>query len=91
VSKGHLHARHAQAEAAPLKTRAARVAKEVAGLERLLPLTESSGVFVRVDEANAFLWRALIVGPEGTPYSGGCFIFDIYFPGSYPAVRCLVI
>ncbi|XP_033096712.1 probable ubiquitin-conjugating enzyme protein 17, partial [Anneissia japonica] len=28
--------------------------------------------------------RALITGPEGTPYSGGCFLFDIYFPPSYP-------
>jgi baculoviral IAP repeat-containing protein 6 (apollon) len=43
-------------------------------------------VFVRVDEANAFLWRALITGPEDTPYSGGCFVFDIYFPGTYPQV-----
>lgn len=173
VSKGHLHSRHAENEAAALKTRAACVAKEIAGLERLLPLTESSGaarqfrarpaafacgtgggvfsrsaggkpaavqgqtpftqtpfpscaalnshpkkqtppfkpqmptlkppkpltpitslppnpsppgVFVRVDEANAFLWRALITGPEDTPYSGGCFIFDIYFPGTYPQV-----
>ena len=25
--------------------------------------------------------RALITGPEGTPYYGGCFIFDVYFPG----------
>lgn len=25
--------------------------------------------------------RALITGPEDTPYYGGCFIFDIYFPG----------
>ena len=30
------------------------------------------------------LWRALITGPEDTPYSGGCFIFDLYFPPSYP-------
>ena len=24
--------------------------------------------------------RALIAGPDGTPYAGGCFIFDIFFP-----------
>ena len=24
-------------------------------------------------------------GPEGTPYSGGCFLFDIYFPSQYPS------
>ncbi|KAI8463576.1 MAG: hypothetical protein J3K34DRAFT_462370 [Monoraphidium minutum] len=91
VSKAHMHEKHAKAEAAPLKTRAAKVAKEIAGLDRLLPLTESSSVFVRVDEANAFLWRAMITGPEGTPYSGGCFVFDIYFPGTYPQVPPLVL
>ena len=25
-------------------------------------------------------------GPEDTPYSGGCFEFDIYFPPNYPQV-----
>ena len=24
-------------------------------------------------------------GPAGTPYSGGCFMFDIYFPSEYPS------
>ena len=24
--------------------------------------------------------RALITGPEDTPYYGGCFFFDAYFP-----------
>lgn len=47
---------------------------------------------MRVDEANAFLWRALITGPDDTPYNGGCFIFDIYFPPTYPQVcRCVVL
>jgi len=32
------------------------------------------------------LLQALITGPEGTPYSGGCFIFDIFFPNDYPNV-----
>jgi baculoviral IAP repeat-containing protein 6 len=52
----------------------------------MLPLNRSSSVFVRVDEANCFMWRALITGPEDTPYSGGCFIFDMWFPGQYPSV-----
>ena len=25
-------------------------------------------------------------GPEDTPYSGGCFEFDIYFPPTYPHI-----
>jgi len=30
--------------------------------------------------------QALITGPSDTPYSGGCFLFDIYFPPQYPQV-----
>ncbi len=32
------------------------------------------------------LWRALITGPDDTPYAGGCFLFDFYFPTQYPQV-----
>jgi hypothetical protein len=34
--------------------------------------------------------RALITGPEDTPYYGGCFIFDVYFPDDYPNVPPLM-
>lgn len=33
-----------------------------AGIERLIEVNESSSIFVRVDEDNTFLWRALITG-----------------------------
>lgn len=26
----------------------------------------------------------LVAGPDATPYSGGCFLFDVYFPTDYP-------
>lgn len=29
---------------------------------------------------------ASCAGPENTPYCGGCFLFDIYFPPDYPRV-----
>lgn len=80
----HKYKAQATKEPSMLKARTLRVAKEIAGLERLLPLTDSSGVFVRVDEQNVNVWRALIIGPEDTPYSGGCFVFDFYFPPEYP-------
>ena len=41
---------------------------------------------MRIDESNLSLWQCMITGPEDTPYSGGCFIFDVYFPPNYPQV-----
>ena len=32
----------------------------------------------------------LLLRPESTPYSGGCFQFDIFFPSSYPKVPPMV-
>ena len=52
----------------------------------MIDVNESSSIFVRVDEDNVFLWKALITGPEDTPYSQGCFIFDFFFPPEYPRV-----
>eukprot|EP01026_Neomeris_dumetosa_P045120 TRINITY_DN3821_c0_g1_i2.p1 TRINITY_DN3821_c0_g1~~TRINITY_DN3821_c0_g1_i2.p1 ORF type:complete len:595 (-),score=63.73 TRINITY_DN3821_c0_g1_i2:461-2245(-) len=69
-----------------IRTRSARLAKEFAGLEDGLPINPCSSIFVCQDESQMDLWRALIIGPEETPYSCGCFIFDISFPAQYPAV-----
>lgn len=30
------------------------------------------------------LVRVMITGPVNTPYSFGCFVFDIYYPANYP-------
>ena len=38
----------------------------------------------RQDENRMDFARALVTGPVDTPYSRGCFAFDIYFPASYP-------
>ncbi|CAM9124406.1 unnamed protein product, partial [Discosporangium mesarthrocarpum] len=29
-------------------------------------------------------WTAMLVGPEGTPFNGGCFNLEIQFPTEYP-------
>ncbi|MFS8024241.1 putative ubiquitin-conjugating enzyme E2, ubiquitin-conjugating enzyme/RWD [Helianthus anomalus] len=49
-------------------------------LEKDLPDT----IFVRVYESRMDLLRAVIVGPAGTPYHDGLFVFDVHFPPTYP-------
>ena len=41
---------------------------------------------VTSDDEKSTLLKAVITGPEETPYTGGVFEFDIYFPTKYPAV-----
>ncbi|XP_027064822.1 putative ubiquitin-conjugating enzyme E2 38 [Coffea arabica] len=55
-------------------------------LEKDLPDT----IFVRVYEARMDLLRAVIVGPQGTPYHDGLFVFDVHFPSNYPDVPPMV-
>lgn len=50
-----------------------------------LPIEFGSSIFIRADENNPMIMRALITGPADTPYDSGCFIFDIYAPSKYPA------
>jgi len=61
-----------------------RLAQEVATLKTSLPLTASSSVFVRCDTDRLDIMKVLITGPADTPYSNGCFEFDVYFPANYP-------
>ena len=49
-----------------------------------LPVELGSAIFVRCDEERSDVLKALIIGPEGTPYAHGCFEFDILLPSNYP-------
>ena len=63
-----------------------RLAQESASLLNSLPLSLSSSVFVCVSEERLDTMKVLITGPADTPYSGGCFEFDIFFPLDFPNV-----
>jgi ubiquitin-protein ligase len=43
-----------------------------------------SSIFVRCDDTRLDVLKALIIGPEGSPYENGCFEFDIWLPPDYP-------
>lgn len=57
------------------------LAKELAVLSTNLP----PGIWLRADEERIDCLKALIAGPEDTPYYGGLFEFDIFIPLNYPA------
>jgi ubiquitin-protein ligase len=63
-----------------------RLATELTSLMPInqLPIEYDSSIFVRVDDDNPMIIRALITGPPDTPYDSGCLIFDIYTPSEYP-------
>ncbi|KAL2068951.1 hypothetical protein VTL71DRAFT_15289 [Oculimacula yallundae] len=57
------------------------ISKEIATLQTSLPY----GIFLKVAESRSDVMKVLIIGPEGTPYAGGLFIFDMFLDERYPA------
>lgn len=68
-------------------SRGLTIARELASLRTALPDT----IFVRVDEARLDVLKALIIGPQGTPYSYGVYCFDLFLSDRFnqepPKVR----
>lgn len=61
-----------------------RLAQESVTLSSSLPIAYGSAIFVRSDTDRLDVMKVLITGPAGTPYSNGCFEFDVFFPNDYP-------
>jgi len=57
-----------------------RIRKELRELEKDPPMNCSAGMY----ENDILHWRANILGPEDTPYEGGIFRLEIFFPREYP-------
>ena len=58
-----------------------RIQKELEELQKNPPENCSAGL---TRENNPFKWQATIMGPEGSPYSGGIFNLHINIPPEYP-------
>jgi ubiquitin-conjugating enzyme E2 D/E len=57
-----------------------RITKEIQDLKKDAPENCSAGP----RGENIYLWDAVIMGPSETPYAGGLFNLEIYFPSDYP-------
>ncbi|KAL2343375.1 hypothetical protein Fmac_004660 [Flemingia macrophylla] len=77
----HHYDKEGTSDAQKPKNWAKKIQDEWKILEENLPET----IFVRVSETRMELLRAVIVGPQGTPYHDGLFFFDCLFPSTYPA------
>lgn len=71
---------------APTRLQLRTVAKELATLSRTLPISSTTAAIVRISNQRPNFLSFLITGAVGTPYAYGCFIFDVYFPPTYPNV-----
>ena len=89
-SQAHAFISNFAKDEAPNSSLIRRIAQELSSLMTSLPLNSSSSIFLRNDDDKATLLRAVITGPEGTPYTGGCYQFDIYLPLKYPHCPPLV-
>ncbi|KAL6553451.1 Ubiquitin-conjugating enzyme E2, catalytic domain ues [Orobanche gracilis] len=77
-SSDHHYSKNGSSTKQPPKNWSKRIQEEWKILEKDLP-----GL---VYESRMDLLRAVIIGAEGTPYHGGLFFFDVFFPSTYPNV-----
>ena len=59
------------------------IAKELGNWNRSLPALFHGSIFLRRDESRIDVLKACIIGPEGSPYESGCYLFDIFLPADY--------
>ena len=45
---------------------------------------DSHGIYYKHDDEDLLKGKALIIGPQGTPYENGFYLFEIKYPANYP-------
>lgn len=82
---GHFFHSEFEFDGRPSIQKCKRLVRELASLRNTLPLFPQSSIFVHVSDQRPDVMQALITGPAETPYSAGCFVFDLYTGADYPA------
>lgn len=67
-----------------------RMNKEIKNFSKNSPCESAAAIYVAMDAAQTNLMRALISGPEDTPYAHGLYLFNIALRGSYPGTPPIV-
>ena len=57
-----------------------RLSTEYADLSKSMSVDVDSSAVLRVHGSKMNFAQMIIIPADGTPYSSGCFLFDIYFP-----------
>jgi baculoviral IAP repeat-containing protein 6 len=74
----------ASANFQPPKQRTTYIVKDIKGIQSTLHICRGGSIFVRSDNLRLDVMKAIIIGPEGSPYGLGAFLYDIFFPTDYP-------
>jgi len=86
----HYTKAHGATSAALSRQWVKRLGTEYSDLSRSLPINEGSSVFLRYKEDAMAFCQFLIAAPDDTPYGYGCFLFDAFFPNTYPQTPPMV-
>ncbi|KAL5117759.1 hypothetical protein ACEQ8H_004369 [Pleosporales sp. CAS-2024a] len=85
VPNAHILSSHALSQAAmALRSTPAGRFKSIISQITTLKTGLPPGIFVRYAESRPDVQKAIIIGPEGTPYAHGMFEFDIFCDGHFP-------
>lgn len=76
----HYYAPSARALISPPSGRFKSLISQITTLKTGLP----PGIFVRYAESRPDVQKAVIIGPEGTPYANGIFEFDLFCDANFP-------